>query len=529
MPAAAPAPLQLKAAAQFPCPPRRSLLLHLLRCTLKRAVGSPVRSREAAATAPVPPRIRSTANSSDRRGVHCRAGSPAHVEAPQTPPSSASEASAVAAPSASPGSAHERCAAGGGKRRHHPTGLASFPTSATEPMAKRPSASICQTKRSGWRRSLAAISVAGAWEGGKAGWVVPAFASAGGASFVRASDGEADGAATADASLADDGGVCGASTCAGAGAAVDASSVGGVRSASRCEGAGAVAAASRADGGSDGASTCNGAGAAASASGAGRGSTALQRATEPAPQRALARWLLRGLFRWNFACPRSKHQHQDGRSIAAQALDGDRSVGRRAAGAAVDERGGGDGVDAEGRQRCRADKARERRLGRIKKRALAGEGRKGTPAIGKQPAHALAQRQRRPRRLGGDDQDGRCAVGENEARANTGKRASEVAPNPRRRSSRGWPDVGRVAARRTISAAVASLAPNRRSWHSPASAAPKIAAPTAFAQMMRDPSVLQSHAGAGPVAWAVSFAASCGSRNGANADSTSGMRRNSFA
>ena len=123
------------------------------------------------------------------------------------------------------------------------------------------------------------------------------------------------------------------------------------------------------------------------------------------------------LFRWNFACPRSKHEHQDGRSIAAEALDGDRSVGCRAAGAAVDERGGGDGVDAESRQSCRADKARERRLGRIKKRALAGERREGTPAIGKQPAHALAQRQRRPRRLGGDDQDGRCAVGEKEARA----------------------------------------------------------------------------------------------------------------
>ena len=146
-------------------------------------------------------------------------------------------------------------------------------------------------------------------------------------------------------------------------------------------------------------------------------------------RRGRRRWrarFCRSLFRKNFACPRSKHQHQDGRSIAAEALDGDRSVGCRAAGAAVDEGGGGDGVDAERRQRRRADKARERRFGRIKKRALAGEGRERTPAIGKQPAHTLAERQRRPRRLGGDDQDDGRAVGENEARANTGERAAEV-------------------------------------------------------------------------------------------------------
>ena len=146
-------------------------------------------------------------------------------------------------------------------------------------------------------------------------------------------------------------------------------------------------------------------------------------------RRGRRRWrarFCRSLFRKNFACPRSKHQHQDGRSIAAEALDGDRSVGCRAAGAAVDKGGGGDGVDAECRERRCADKARERRFGRIKKRALAGEGRERTPAIGKQPAHTLAERQRRPRRLGGDDQDDGRAVGENEARANTGERAAEV-------------------------------------------------------------------------------------------------------
>ena len=36
-------------------------------------------------------------------------------------------------------------------------------TNSSEPMAKRPSASICQTKRNGWRRSVGGASAAGAW------------------------------------------------------------------------------------------------------------------------------------------------------------------------------------------------------------------------------------------------------------------------------------------------------------------------------------------------------------------------------
>ncbi len=71
----------------------------------------------------------------------------------------------------------------------------------------------------------------------------------------------------------------------------------------------------------------------------------------------------------------------------------------------------------------------------------------------------------------------------------------KLAPKPRRRSSRGCPLDGKVGASRLIAAAAGCLASKRRVAHSLTFAAPKVAAPTAFAHRIRDPSVLHSQTG----------------------------------
>ena len=68
-------------------------------------------------------------------------------------------------------------------------------------------------------------------------------------------------------------------------------------------------------------------------------------------------------------------------------------------------------------------------------------------------------------------------------------------PKPRSRSSRSWAAAGSVAARRMIWAAEASPTSKRRRVQALTVAAPNIAAPTAFAHRICDPSALQSQAG----------------------------------
>ena len=149
--------------------------------------------------------------------------------------------------------------------------------------------------------------------------------------------------------------------------------------------------------------------------------------------------------------------------------------------------------------------------------------------IGKQPLDALAQRQRRSRRLGRDDEDRGLAV----ARASDAHRCRSERGRSRRRSRAAVPAA--LAPRTARFSPAGALPPQPGLWPrtgvaciSTASAAPKIAAATAFAHKIRDPSVLQSHAGKEPNAWSMSWAAIRGSRNGANSDSTIGMQRNSL-
>ena len=92
-----------------------------------------------------------------RDGAPPLAPLPSHVEVAANPSvASASEASAVAAPSAlrAIGSAHERCAAGGGKRRRHPAGLASCPSSRNRHCGERAPPSAALRLADGCRRPL---------------------------------------------------------------------------------------------------------------------------------------------------------------------------------------------------------------------------------------------------------------------------------------------------------------------------------------------------------------------------------------
>ena len=105
----------------------------------------------------------------------------------------------------------------------------------------------------------------------------------------------------------------------------------------------------------------------------------------------------------------------------------------------------------------------------------------------------------------------------------------KLAPNPRSRSRRATPACGRVSASREISAAAGWPGSNRRSTEPPAIALPKIAAPTALAQRIREPSARHSHAGSVSVARSASCAGSLPSRDRANSDFTIGMHPNPFA
>ena len=62
----------------------------------------------------------------------------------------------------------------------------------------------------------------------------------------------------------------------------------------------------------------------------------------------------------------------------------------------------------------------------INERAVGRESRDGVPAVGEQSAHALAERERRSRRLGRGDKHRAGAVGNNDARAGADQRAAET-------------------------------------------------------------------------------------------------------
>ena len=164
-----------------------------------------------------------------------------------------------------------------------------------------------------------------------------------------------------------------------------------------------------------------------------------------------------------------------------------------------------------------------RRFSRVNQRAVRCEDSERF-IIAEQAAHTLGKRQRRSRRLGPRDQDRGLAVRTNKARAGASQRAAEAQPESRKRSRRGGPADGSVAARRIICAAAGLLLSKRRCTHSRVSAAPNSAAPAAFAHRIREASALHSQAGHGLVA----VAASRGSRNRASSDSTNVMRRNSL-
>ena len=121
-------------------------------------------------------------------------------------------------------------------------------------------------------------------------------------------------------------------------------------------------------------------------------------------------------------------------------------------------------------------------------------------------------------------------IGQRKARADTGERAAEARPKtaqafePRLPSRR-----QRCCEPGNLDGGWMFRVEQRRFAHSLVFAAPKIAAPTAFAHRIRDPSALHSQAGAALVAWSASWAASRGSRDeAANSDSTIDMRRNSL-